>query len=69
MDEKARMELTTHINDHVGYPISKSDFMASCGNLSHVPDETREWVGKTLPDRTYQSAEDVSHALNLPHAH
>ena len=69
MDEKGRMELTTHINEHVSYPINKSDFMASCGNLSHVPDETRQWVEGALPDRTYESADDVIHALNLPHEH
>jgi len=69
MDEKGRMELTTHINEHVSYPINKSDFMASCGNLSHVPDETRQWVEGALPDRTFESADDVIHALNLPHEH
>jgi hypothetical protein len=58
-----------HINEHVSYPISKQDFMASCGNLSHVPADTRKWVEQTLPDRTYQSADDVIHALNLPHEH
>jgi hypothetical protein len=69
MDDKGRMELTTHIKSHVTYPIDKRDFMASCGNLSHVPQETRDWVDRALPDRTYQSAEDIYHALNLPHEH
>lgn len=69
MDDKGRMEITTHINEHVSYPINKADFMASCGNLSHVPQDTREWVEKTLPDRTFQSADDVIHELNLPHEH
>lgn len=69
MDEKGRMELQMHIKEHVTYPINKKDFMASCGNLSHVPTDTREWVTKTLPDRTFQSAEDINHALNLPHEH
>lgn len=69
MDEKGRMEISTHIKDHVSYPITKKDFMASCANLGHVPAETREWVAKTLPDRTYGSAEDIYHALNLPHSH
>ena len=69
MDEKARMELDTHIKEHVTYPINKKDFMASCGNLSHVPGDTRSWVAKALPDRPFQSAEDIFHALNLPHEH
>ena len=69
MDEKGQMELSTHIKEHVSYPIRKKDFMASCGNLGHVPADTREWVGKSLPDRTYQSAEDVYHTLGLPHQH
>ncbi|MEX0788580.1 MAG: hypothetical protein WD040_07260 [Anaerolineales bacterium] len=69
MDETGRMELSTHVKEHVTYPINRKDFLASCGNLSHVPGETREWVEKTLPDRTYQSAEEVFHALNMPHEH
>jgi len=69
MDDKAQMELSTHITQHVTYPINKNDFMASCGNLSHIPVDTRQWVEKTLPDRTYQSAEDLFHALDLPHEH
>lgn len=69
MDEKGRTELGTHIKDHVSYPISKEAFMASCGNLGHVPAETKEWVAKTLPDQTFQSADDVYHALNLAHDH
>jgi hypothetical protein len=69
MDEKGQMELSKHIKEHVSYPISKKDFMASCGNLGHVPGETKTWVEKALPDRTYQSAEDIYHTLNLPHKH
>ena len=46
MDEKGQMELSTHIKEHVSYPISKKDFMASCGNLGHVPGETKAWVEK-----------------------
>ena len=69
MDEKGQMELSKHIKDHVSYPISKKDFMASCGNLGHVPGETRQWVETALPDRMYQSAEDIYHTLNLPHQH
>lgn len=69
MEEKGQMELSKHIKDHVSYPISKKDFMASCGNLGHVPGEARAWVEKALPDRTYQSAEDIYHTLNLPHQH
>jgi hypothetical protein len=69
MDEKGQFELSTHIKEHVSYPISKKDFLASCGNLGHVPADTREWVGKSLPERTFQSAEDVFHALDLPHQH
>jgi hypothetical protein len=69
MDDKALMELTAHIREHVSYPISKKDFMAACENLGHVPAETREWVGKALPDRTFRSAEEIFHTLDLPHSH
>jgi len=69
MDEKSLSELSTHISQHVSYPISRTDFMASCGNLSHVPAEARRWVEENLPNRTFQSAEDLYHTLNLPHEH
>ena len=69
MDEKSLMELTAHIRHHVSYPVTKGDFLAACENLGHVPEETRKWVKQALPDRTYQSAEDIFHTLNLPHSH
>ena len=69
MDEKGQTEIKMHIAEHVRYPINKTDFMASCGNLSHVPEGTRDWVNQSLPDRMYQSAEEIYHALNLPHEH
>jgi hypothetical protein len=69
MDEKSRTELMAHIKEHASYPISKKDLVAGCSNMSHVPQATRDWVAMTLPDRTYSSADDVIHALDMPHEH
>lgn len=69
MDEKSLQELTAHIRSHVTYPITRKDFLAACENMSHVPSATVKWVAENLPDRTYQSSEEVLHTLKLPHTH
>lgn len=69
MDAKAQQELTDHIQTHVVYPVTKKDFVAACANMAHIPSDTKDWVTKALPDRTFSSAEDIFHALNLPHTH
>ncbi|MGH2625771.1 MAG: hypothetical protein ACRDHY_03870 [Anaerolineales bacterium] len=69
MDDKSLHELTAHIRSHVAYPVTKKDFLAACENMAHVPADSVEWVAKTLPDKTYQSSEEILHTLNLPHTH
>lgn len=69
MDEKSLKELDTHIREHVSYPVNREEFLAGCGNLSHVPADTRTWVEQNLPDGIYQSAEDIFHTLHMPHQH
>ena len=69
LGEKDRQELETHIRSHMTYPANKQAIIEQCNRMAHVPQATRQWVTDSLADRSYQSAEDVIHALNLPHEH
>ncbi len=69
MDEMSRRELTEHIQSHIQYPATKAQLLEACSHMAHVPEATRSWAERTLPEGTYASAEDVLHALNLPHEH
>ena len=37
--------------------------MAACSNMSEVGTEDKEWFGKTLPEGTYSTPEDVVKAV------
>jgi hypothetical protein len=65
MDDKAKRELTSHIREHVSYPITKKSLVEACSNMAHVPAETREWAAGKLPDQTYASADQVLKTLGL----
>ncbi|MBI3287111.1 MAG: DUF2795 domain-containing protein [Chloroflexi bacterium] len=69
LSEAQRELITEHIQGHLDYPAAKKALLEACNNIEEVTAETRQWVAQNLPDRTYNSAEDVLHALNLPHAH
>jgi hypothetical protein len=69
MDEMGRRELTEHIQSHVQYPATRTELVEACSHMAHVPESTRKWAEDNLPDGTYASAEDVLHALKLPHEH
>ena len=69
MDDHAKMELMSHIRGHVTYPATKKALLEACSNMGHVPAETTKWVAQTLPDQTYKTADEVIHALDLPHEH
>ena len=54
-----------HIKDHQDYPATKEEMIAECDNLADFSDEDKKWFSKNLPDKTYNSAEEVLKALNL----
>lgn len=60
-----RLEVLEHLNGHVVYPATKRQLMEACANMSDVPKEDKDWFAKSLPDRTYNSAEEVKRALNV----
>lgn len=69
LGEADRKELMMHLREHMQYPASKAQIIEACNYMGHVPKATVEWFDKTLPDRTYNSADDVIHAVGLPHEH
>jgi hypothetical protein len=65
MDAMARQEMTTHIKDHMSYPATKKAIVEMCNNMAHVPQSARQMVADKLPDRMYNSADEVMKALEM----
>ncbi len=65
MDDMAVNELTKHIREDVKYPATKQTIVEMCGNMAHVPDDARRLVVDSLPNRTYNSADEVMAALPM----
>lgn len=57
--------VTKHLNDHQKYPASKDELVAECDNLSDFSQEDKDWFSKTLPQGTYNSAQEVLMALGI----
>ena len=54
-----------HLKNHVTYPANRQQVVSACNNMSDAPEADREWVSKSLPEGTYQSADAVVTALLL----
>ena len=52
-----------HLRSHQNYPASKADLVAACNNLSDFSEEDKQEFENSLPEGTYNSAEEVSKAL------
>ena len=58
-------EAMMHLDGHVTYQAKKQDIMAACEGMNDVPQKDKDWLAKNLPDKTYQSADDVKMALGM----
>lgn len=58
-----KKELSTHVREHLQYPASKQQLVEACNYMEHVPKATKEWFSKTLPERSYNSADEVIRAI------
>jgi hypothetical protein len=54
-----------HLREHQEYPATKEELVAECDNLSDFSEKDRKWFANNLPDRTYNSANEVIKALKL----
>jgi len=54
-----------HLKAHQSYPATKADLVKECDNLSDFSEEDKKWFMSQLPDKTFNSAEEVVAALGL----
>ena len=54
-----------HLRDHQKYPATKGELVEACNKLSDFSDRDKKEFTDKLPDRTYNSAEEVIRALDL----
>jgi len=57
-------EAIKHLREHQTYPATKADLIAACNNLSDFSDEDKKEFESSLPEGTYNSADEVIAALN-----
>ena len=63
---KTSEEMMTHLRDHVAkWPASKQDIIATCQNMSDITSGEQKWFMETLPDKVYDTPEDVVKALEM----
>lgn len=66
MDAAMKQKIKAHVmNHHDGFPATKKDLVTACENMMEFDEDTKEWVEKTLPIKTYKSAEEVTMALGI----
>lgn len=65
MNEQDKQEMMSHIREHAQYPATKQALVEACNNMEHVSEEHRKWFSDTLPDKTYQNADEVISAVSL----
>ena len=58
-------ETEIHVREHMSYPASKDQLIQACNMMSHVPEADRKWFEETLPEGTYNSADEVLGKLRL----
>jgi|GEM_PF-1252950 len=52
-----------HVLKHVKYPATRADLIKACNGMADVPAEDKEKFAKKLPDKTFNSPEEVMKAL------
>lgn len=55
----------THLRTHQRYPATRAEILAECDNLSDFTDADRRWLASKLPDRRYQSPDEVLEVIGL----
>lgn len=54
-----------HLKSHQKYPATKADLVAACNGLADFSEGDKKEFSDTLPEGTYNSAEEVMKALGL----
>ena len=58
-------DVTDHIKTHQNYPATKAQLVAECNSLSDFSEEDKKAFAENLPDKTYNSGDEVIQALGL----
>lgn len=53
-----------HLRTHITYPATKADLTAACNNLSDFSEDDKKEFSDSLPEATYNSADEVAKALS-----
>lgn len=62
IDEKG---LRDHLKEHIEYPATRAQILASCDNMGDLPEADKKAVTANLPEGTYKSELEVFKALRL----
>lgn len=54
-----------HLQQHQSYPATKEELVKECNSLSDFSDADKRWFSETLPEGTYNSADEVIEVLGL----
>jgi hypothetical protein len=57
--------LVKHLEEHVSYPASRADVLASCAQTPEFTEGEKEWTAEHLPDGNYENAEATIQALGI----
>lgn len=52
-----------HLKEHQKFPATKDELVESCNQLSDFSAEDKKWFEENLPDKTYNSADEVIQAF------
>ena len=55
----------SHLKEHQSYPATKAELVASCNGLSDFSEADKKWFASHLPNKTFNSADEVIQALGL----
>jgi hypothetical protein len=60
---REHMLLREHIVKHVKYPATKQELVSACKGMHEMKTDDKNWFEETLPDKTYNSPDEVMKAL------
>jgi hypothetical protein len=56
-------KLKAHADAHITYPATRAQILEACAKTPEFTEGEKKWIADTLPEGTYNSADDVLKAL------
>jgi len=60
-----REKAVAHIKQHVTYPATREQILATCAQTKEFAEGEKQWVADNLPEGSYSNADDVIRVLKL----